>query len=76
MPKIEDRAIINFLLNDPVFIRSVEDSEGKLQQMWPDWDANVLVYEFKDGSIKESKLTITEILEKIDELGYMKSHHQ
>jgi hypothetical protein len=54
---IEDRIMIDNLIQDRDFISSVESTDGKVMKIWADWSRDCIVYEFLNGSIKESQLS-------------------
>lgn len=54
----EDQAIINQLIKDPVFLDSIESTDGKLLKVYADWKRKIIVYEFLNGSVKKSPLSI------------------
>jgi hypothetical protein len=56
---IEDRIMIDNLIRDPLFVASVESTDGKVTKIWADWSRDCIVYEFLNGSVKESRLSIT-----------------
>ena len=67
---IENAQLIEYLIKDELFIKSIEDSEGPLKRLWPDWYRGKLFYEMKDGSLKESDLYL--IIEKLKKINYLK----
>lgn len=67
---IRDARLIELLISDEVFISSVEESEGKIKRLWPDWTIGKLIYEMQDGELKESDLKL--ILKKLKEINYEK----
>lgn len=67
---LEDQMMIDYLLKDQVFLESVETDMGKLRKIFPDWEANKLVYIFEDGEMKESDLL--QIVYKLRKINYMK----
>jgi hypothetical protein len=63
---IEDRIMIDNLMRDPAFISSVEETDGKVVKIYADWSRDCIVYEFLNGSVKESQLsTAIDALRKI-----------
>lgn len=69
-PSIEDALMIEHLVEDQTFIESIENSIGKINRLYADWNTGRIVYELLDGDIKESK--IEPILERLRELNYLK----
>lgn len=71
---LDDAIMIHHLLNDEVFKESIAASEGPIRQIWADWKRDRLMYEFKDGSLKESVLS--KIVEMLKNINYMKEFEQ
>jgi hypothetical protein len=69
---LEDDMMLETLIKDPVFVKSVEEDFGKLRRMWVDWSLNRIVYEFLDNSVKESTLSLNELLKKMRDFNYMR----
>lgn len=68
---IEDRNLIDRLINDPIFIQSVELDLGSVRRIYPDWLANQMVYEMLDGSTKIAKVKLSEMVKKLKDMNYM-----
>lgn len=68
---LDNVLLIQKLINDPDFIASVEETEGKVRRIYADWKTNKLYYEFLDYTVKESKLRLTEIVRKLEEIQYL-----
>lgn len=64
----EDYILIDRLTKDSLFLHSIESTDGKLNRVYADWKNDKLVYEFLNGSVKESKLSIA--LERIKKINY------
>jgi hypothetical protein len=70
-PTIEDALLIDHLINDEVFIMSMEENlGGKIRRVYADWSTGHLVYELLSGHVQQS--LISGIITKLKELNYMK----
>jgi hypothetical protein len=58
------------LCKDEVFRSSVEESLGKIDQMYPDWPTGMLVYELSGGAVKYTELK--DLCKKLTDMDYMK----
>jgi hypothetical protein len=67
---LENELIVNYLINDEVFKRSMENDLGKVIRIWPDWSRDALVYELLDGTTFESVLS--KLIKEMKRIGYMK----
>lgn len=67
---LRNARLIELLISDEIFLQSVEESEGKVKRIWPDWNIGKLIYEMQDGSLKESDLKL--ILDKLKKINYEK----
>lgn len=71
-PTLFDEQVIDFLCRDETFRASVEESLGKIEKMYPDWPAGMLVYELIDGDTKYTELK--QLVSKLNEMEYMKEY--
>lgn len=67
---LEDMLIIDHLINDEIFIKSIEEEMGRIIRLWADWESKTLVYELSSGKVKQSKLD--KILSQLKKMNYMK----
>ena len=51
-----DEAIIDSLCRDQEFKKSVEETYGKILDIYPDWENNYLVYDLSNGRVLCSDL--------------------
>lgn len=67
---VEDEAICHYLINDPIFKMSAEEDLGKILRIYPDWQANRLVYV---TLTKEVSHNLRALLDYAKNVGYLKS---
>lgn len=65
---MSDKDLIDLLCKDRIFKESIEEEFGPLKEIFPDWDARILVYSFGSGTCKYT--LIDPLLEKIKEIDY------
>lgn len=46
-----DKEIIEALIKDETFVQSIEYSEGKVKEIYADWEAGKVVYTFLSGRV-------------------------
>lgn len=68
---LEDIIMIDHLLKDEIFIKSVEEDFGKVVHIYADWPRDKLVYKFLSGETKISNLSI--IVQRLKAINYMKN---
>lgn len=67
---VEDETICHYLMNDPIFRRSAEEDVGKILRIYPDWQANKLVYVTLTGEVCHDLRALLDYAKKV---GYLKS---
>ena len=67
---IFDEVMIDHLCQDEIFRESVEETEGKIVRMYPDWPTGNLVYELLNGRTVYSDLI--KIINGLKKMNYMK----
>lgn len=66
---LEDFILVDHLLRDPIFLESIESTDGKLWKVFADWKRDRLVYEFVNGTVKESSLSLA--IKRLKDLKYL-----
>lgn len=66
---VEDEHLIKLLIQDEIFKQSIESEYGKISNLFPEWERNVLVCQFLNGDVQE--YYISGILRKLRALNYM-----
>jgi len=67
---LEDFVIIEHLFKDEVFKSSIEETEGKLKSIYADWENNLLIFEFIDGTEIQSDLY--NVIKELKKINYMR----
>ena len=67
---VEDEEILEQLIKDEIFIKSVEEEYGKVKRLFVDWENHQLVYVLATGIVKESDLA--GILKRLKKSDYLK----
>lgn len=70
----DDEVIVFYLLQDLDFKDSIQFDFGPLKSMYVDWSRRTLIYEFKNGTAKESDLDpILNQLKSENYIGYWRN---
>lgn len=69
---LEDETIVDLICKDELFKESLEAEFGKIDQIYPDWINDCLVYQFADGEEKCSVLS--EIIKVLKGIEYLKTY--